>query len=90
MATHKSAIKEHRQSLQRRDNNRDQRARLRTTVKKYRQALAAGDLDTARSLLPLGLSLLDRTAKLGAIHANAAARSKSRLTKALARAAAAS
>lgn len=85
MATHKSAIKEHRQSQAARLRNRDHRAKLRTSMKKYRRAIEEGDVEQARSLLPGNLSLLDRTAKHGAIHANAAARTKSRLTLALAR-----
>jgi small subunit ribosomal protein S20 len=83
MATHKSAIKEHRQSLVRRDRNRYHRSRLRTTIKKFRQAVADGDVEQARNLLPGSLSLLDTTVKHGAIHANVAARTKSRLSRAL-------
>ena len=83
MANHKSAIKEHRQSLARRERNRFQRARLRTLVKKYRTAIEAGELDVAREMLPSTLSLVDRVAKLGAIAGNAADRTKSRLTRAL-------
>ena len=83
MATHKSASKEHRQSLVRRERNRHHRRRLRTTIKKFRQAVAEGDVELARSLLPGSLSLLDTTMKHGAIPANAAARTKSRLSRAL-------
>ena len=84
MANHKSAIKEHRQALKRRERNRFHRARLRTQVKKYRAALESGELDTAREMLSSTLSLVDRTAKLGAMNGNAADRTKSRLTRALA------
>lgn len=83
MATHKSAVKEHRQSLARRQRNRFQRSRLRTALKRYRAAIAEGDVNAARELLPASLSLLDTTAKHGAIHVNAASRTKSRLTRAL-------
>ena len=83
MANHKSALKEHRQSLSRRQRNRDHRSRLRTGLKKFRAALTSGDLDTARGLLGPTLSLVDRTAKLGGIHGNAADRTKSRLQRAL-------
>jgi small subunit ribosomal protein S20 len=88
MATHKSALKEHRQSLLRRQRNRYHRARVRTAVKRCRTAIAAGDSEQARNLLPGTLSLLDRTVKLGALHDNAAARTKSRLTRAVNRLAA--
>jgi small subunit ribosomal protein S20 len=83
MATHKSALKEHRQSLARRERNRVHRSRLRTAIKKYRQALEQGDVDQASKMLPGVLSLVDHTAKLNALRANAANRQKSRLTKAL-------
>ena len=88
MATHKSALKAHRRALARRRRNRHRRAQLRTAVKKFRQSLAAGDVDAARSLLPVTLSLVDRTAKSNAIHPGAASRTKSRLTRALNRTAA--
>ena len=83
MANHKSAIKKARQDQVRRLRNRGHRSRMATAVKKFRKALAAGDVDAARSLLPGTLSILDRSAKLGVMHDNAAARSKSRLTRAL-------
>jgi small subunit ribosomal protein S20 len=85
MADHKSALKEHRQSVKQRLRNRAHRSRMRTAVKSLRRALEAGDADTARGLLPTTLALVDRTAKLGAIHDNAAARTKSRLTRAVSR-----
>jgi ribosomal protein S20 len=52
-------------------------------VKEYRKAIAAGDTELAGRLLRPTLSLVDHTAKLGALHENAAARAKSRLTRAL-------
>lgn len=82
MANHKSAIKEHRQALKARNRNRYNRARLRTALKKIRSAIESGDKATATTLMPEALGLLDRTAKLGAIHTNAADRSKSRLQRA--------
>jgi len=83
MANHKSALKEHRQSLVRRERNRNHRSRMRTAVKKCRMAIVSGDVELARSLLPSTLSLLDHTAKLDAMHDHAAARTKSRLTRAV-------
>jgi small subunit ribosomal protein S20 len=83
MATHKSAIKRHRQEEKRRMRNRHHRSKLRSQVKRIRKALQDGDTEAARSLLPATLSLFDRSAKLGVIHGNAAARSKSRITRAV-------
>ena len=85
MATHKSALKKHRQSVAQRDRNRNHRSRLRTEVKKYRKAIADGEIDLAKGMLPGLLSLVDRTVKHNALHANTGSRHKSRLTKALAR-----
>lgn len=82
MANHKSALKEHRQSVKRRLRHRTHRSRMRTAVKNLRRAVEAGDADAARGLLPATLALVDRTAKLGGIHDSAAARTKSRLTRA--------
>jgi len=56
---------------------------VRTAIKKCRQAIAAGDAETAKSLLGSTLSLLDRTSKVGALHDNTVARTKSRLQKAV-------
>jgi small subunit ribosomal protein S20 len=89
MATHKSAIKRHRQDLRRRLENRLRRGRMRNAVKRYRHALATGDIEAARGMLGTTLSLVDLTAKAGAMHGNAADRTKSRLTVALNRAVAA-
>ena len=83
MANSASAEKRHRQSQVRRERNRARKSELRTAVKKVRAAVQAGDAETARQLLPGTLSLLDRSAGRGVIHHNLAARSKSRLTKAV-------
>ncbi len=78
MAT-RSAAKAHRQSLKRRLRNRMVRSATRTIVKKAEAAIAAGDPEAARQAVRAALSHLARAAKKGVIHANAAARRKSRL-----------
>lgn len=83
MASHKSALKKHRRDERRRLRNRAHRSRLKTQVKKLRRALEAGDVDSARRMLSATAALADRTAKLGVVHRNAAARIKSRLARAL-------
>ena len=83
MPSHKSAAKEHRQELGRRARNRGHRSRLRTAVKQLQVAIDSGEAEQARGMLNGTLSLLDRTAKLGAIHTSAADRKKSRLTVAV-------
>ena len=83
MANNPSAIKRNRQSIGRRLRNRSQRSRMRTSIKALRQAIDSGDSSTARALLPEALRLVDTTAQKGAIHGNAAARTKSRLVLAV-------
>jgi small subunit ribosomal protein S20 len=90
MATHDSAIKAHRQAVKRRLRNRAHRSRLRTEVKRLRQAIAAQDAARASELIRSALSVLDRSVKHGILHKNSAARAKSRLTRAVARLARAS
>lgn len=66
--------------------NRVRRSSCRTEVKKLRQAIDTGNQERIQALMPEVMSILDKTAKVGAIHRNAAARTKSRLTRAAGRA----
>ncbi|MEM6794548.1 MAG: 30S ribosomal protein S20 [Acidobacteriota bacterium] len=84
MANHKSAEKRIRQTAVRTLRNRAHLSRYRTAVKKLRASIAEGEAEAARQLLPSTLSLVDHTAQKGVIHRNAAARTKSRLTRAVA------
>lgn len=81
MASHKSALKAHRQSLKRRARNRIVKGHVRGAIKRTRAAIAAGDLAAAQEYLREAVSNLDRAAKKGVIHPNNAARRKSRLMK---------
>jgi len=74
MANTKSAAKRSRQSLARAGQNRGVRSRLRSLQKKSRGA-AKPDAEQIRRLI----SALDKAAKRGIIHRNAADRRKSRL-----------
>jgi small subunit ribosomal protein S20 len=74
-----SALKAHRQNVQRRRRNRDLRSSLRTGLKAMRTALNAGKLDEAKALLSATTSLVDRMAGKGIIHKNTAGRYKSRI-----------
>lgn len=79
MANHYSALKRARQIERRTAVNRIRKTRLRRQIRKFRRALAANDLETARSLLPQTFSIIDRAAKWGIIKDNTADRYKSRL-----------
>ncbi len=70
-----------RQSLKRRARNRSNTSLLKTQVKKLRAAIASGDAAAAQKLLPATMGGIDKAAKKGVIHDNAAARHKSRLTR---------
>ena len=83
MANHASAEKKNRADVQRNLRNRRHLTKLRSQVKKFRQAVASGDAAAAKGMLDETLGLVDRSAKHGVIHDNAAARTKSRLTKSL-------
>ncbi len=72
----KSAEKRMRTSAKRAARNRHVRSKLRTAIKKVRQADSP---EAATAALREASSLLDRAAAKKVIHANKAARAKSRL-----------
>ena len=76
MANIKSAIKRNRQNEVRRSRNRSFRSEMRTLVKTARDSGRAEDTNAA-------IKKIDRAAAKGIIHANKAAREKSRLQKSL-------
>jgi small subunit ribosomal protein S20 len=75
----KSVLKRIRQTQLRTLVNRAKRTAVRTALKKLREALAAGDANTAEKLLSPTLSAIDRAIRKGVLHRNAASRYKSRL-----------
>jgi small subunit ribosomal protein S20 len=76
----KSALKANRQNIKRREANRQLRSKLRTGLKKLREA-AGGTDKKASGEAVLGVqSLVDKMAAKGIIHRNTAARYKSRLS----------
>lgn len=83
MANTKSAEKRIRQAARRREHNRAYRSRMRTQIRRLRSVIDEGDAEKAQELLPRTLQVIDRSAQKGVIHGNAAARYKSRLTKAV-------
>jgi small subunit ribosomal protein S20 len=81
MAHHMSAKRQWRRSLRRRAINRRNKTILRTQIKQLRTAITAKDRETADKLLPETYSLIDRSVKKGAIHANTGNRYKARLSR---------
>ena len=84
MANTKSAEKRARQALKHRDRNRGHVSKMRTAVKRLRSTVASGDKAKAQAMLVDTLAVVDATAGKKVIHRNAAARTKSRLSKAVA------
>jgi small subunit ribosomal protein S20 len=74
----KSAEKRMRTAAKRAARNKMQRSRLRTAIKKARQADTA---DVAETAYLEAKSLLDRAARKRLVHPNKAARLKSRLAR---------
>lgn len=86
MATHASALKAHRQSLVRRERNRQFRSQLRSTLKQIRGVIDSKDKAAVKKQIGQAVSLIDRMAGKGVIHRNAASRYKSRLAARVAKA----
>jgi small subunit ribosomal protein S20 len=83
MANHASAAKRARQRIQRTARNRLLLGSLRTSLKRARTALSAGDAAQATSVVVNAARAAAKAASKGIIHRNAAARLSSRLQRAL-------
>lgn len=80
MPNTKGAKKRLRQNVVRRDRNRITRTRMRHSLRKFREAVAAKNIDEAKELSRITGQLLDKAASKGVIHRNKAARLKSRMS----------
>lgn len=56
---------------------------MQTAVKKFNAAISEGNVELAKTLLPVASSQIDEAAKKNVIHKNAANRKKSQIAKAL-------
>lgn len=66
-----------------RARNKSVASRMKTEIKKFDKAVADGDVAKAEELLPKTVAVIDKTAKKGVIHKNAADRRKARATEKL-------
>jgi small subunit ribosomal protein S20 len=82
MANIKSQKKRNRQNEVARVRNLSARSRLKTLTRRFRESLAAGDRDAARTALNAACRAYDKAVSAGVIHANNAANHKSKLQKA--------
>ncbi|MCA9259319.1 MAG: 30S ribosomal protein S20 [Planctomycetales bacterium] len=78
-----SAKKRLRQSLDRRARNRSIKSVVRTSLRKVRDAIQSGDAAKADEAFRVAVKQLDKAAAARILHANKAARTKSRLSKAV-------
>ncbi len=83
MANSAQAKKRARQAETSRQRNASQRSAMRTRVKAIHKAIAEGDKDQASAAYQAAVPTLDKMARKGLIHKNAAARQKSRLNAAV-------
>ncbi len=65
------------------EQNRVYKTRMRTEVKKFLAAIAAGNKEEAQALLPHTCSVIDTAVSKGVIKKNTAANKKSKLNKKL-------
>ena len=79
MANIKSQVKRIRTNEKRRQRNQSVKSALRTSIRSFREAAAAGDKEKANNLLLGASRKLDKAAGKGVIHANQAANKKSAL-----------
>ena len=81
MANIKSQIKRNRQNETARLRNKSVKSSLRTAIRRFREAAATGDADTAQQLARVASRKLDKAASDGVIHKNQAANKKSAIAK---------
>ena len=81
MATHKSAIKRHRQSLIRKAKNKSDKTRMKTAVKSLLQAIESKETEAIPAKLKQATSIITKTESKGILKKNTAARKISRITK---------
>lgn len=79
MARHKSAEKRARQAVRRQARNTAIDSSLKTQVRVFREALAAGERDKAKTALGVAMQGLQKAASKGVLHKRNAARRVSRL-----------
>ena len=81
MANIKSQIKRVKTNEKRRQRNKSVRSSVRTAVRRFREAIEAGDGEKATELQRAAAKALDKAAGKGVIHKNQAANRKSAMAK---------
>ena len=83
VANIKSQIKRNRTNEAARLRNKSVKSALKTSVRKFREAAAAGDKAQAEVLMREASRQLDKAVSKGVIHSNQAANKKARMTRRL-------
>ncbi|MRJ78045.1 30S ribosomal protein S20 [Aeromicrobium sp. SMF47] len=81
MANIKSQIKRNRQNELARERNKSVRSALKTAVRRFEEAITAGNTDDAKKLAGEATRKLDKAASKKVIHKNQAANRKSAIAK---------
>ena len=81
LANSSQAKKRARQAETRRQHNSSLRSKLRTFIKNVDKAIESGDKDAAQASYVAASPVIDRMSGKGLIHANKAARHKSRMNR---------
>ena len=81
MANIKSQIKRNRQNEAAHERNKSVRSALKTAVRRFTEAVDAGDVEKAKALAVDAGKKLDKAASKGVIHKNQAANRKSAVAK---------
>jgi small subunit ribosomal protein S20 len=81
VANIKSQIKRNKQNEKRHERNKAVKTHLKTAIRKFREAAAAGDKEQAITLGRDANKALDKAASKGVIHKNQAANRKSAISK---------
>ena len=81
MANIKSQIKRVKTNEKRRQRNKSVRSSVRTAVRRFREAVEAGDAEKAIELQRAAAKALDKAASKGVIHKNQAANRKSAMAR---------
>jgi small subunit ribosomal protein S20 len=82
VANIKSQIKRNLTNEKRRLRNKAVKSELKTHVRRFREAVEAGDVERAGETLRIAARKLDKAASRGVIHTNQAANRKSALARA--------
>jgi len=84
MPIKRASFKDLRKSKKRHVRNISTKSELHSLIKKFEKLASAKKTDEAKTTLKMLISKIDKAAKKGIIHKNAASRKISRLTKKLA------